>query len=487
MVEPVRIRVSNRDYLSDINTVFAITLIFALVGLIWGAIFAFRGNLLLGCVGVLIATSVFGSYFLNFDVAGITLTLDRLALVGLVAAFVVQWKLDKLEVRPLCMVDWVIGGFFAVMIVNAFTHDWRSAMPDQVPVVQHIINGYLIPLTIYIIARNLRYTEKNTTWFLIGMTVFGLYLAVIGIFEGTGQYGLVFPRYIADPELGLHFSRARGPMVHSVSYGVYLTGCLLCAWLLRDRVSPNWRTVITILLPAFLAAIYFTKTRTVWLGAGGSLMLAFSLTLQGRTRKLVIGSMLAVGLCVGVAKMDSIMGLQREGTVQDTRKSVSMRASFTYVSWQMFLDSPITGHGFGQFKTEKMSYLSDRNVDLLLESIRTYDHHNTFLSILTELGLLGLIPFLLIYLLWAKTGVSLQRNKEAPQWAKNLSVLSLGMLFIACCQMIGHEITYTPIDHLLIFMTAGICVALRQQFSESCNAVTCEPHRFSAAQTALST
>ncbi|MEX1039563.1 MAG: O-antigen ligase family protein [Pirellulaceae bacterium] len=440
----------------------AIVAIFVGVGLVWGLLLALRGSLLLGCVAVLVATSVFGVFFMTFKL-GINLSLDRLALVGLLAAFVLQWKLGKLEIRPWMTIDTIMALFFGVLIANTFMHDWRAAEPGQVPVVQHLINGYLIPLAIYIVARNLRYDERQTNWMLGGMVAFGVYLAIIGILEGTGQYGLVFPRYIADPELGLHFGRARGPMVQSVSYGVYVCGTMLCVWLLALRLPPQSRWLVFSLLPLFFAAIFFTKTRTVWLGGGLSLLAMVFLTMTGRARSVVIAGMVLVGVSGVIYKMDSILGLQREGTVTDTRRSVDMRASFTYVSLQMFYDKPLTGHGFSQFKKEKLPYLSDRNVDLLLESIRAYDHHNTYLSILTDLGLLGFIPFMAMYAWWGLTTWRLARRAAEP-WARHVGTLGVGVLLIIACQMVGHEITFTPIDHLLVFFIAGMSVALAYDF-----------------------
>ncbi len=450
--------------------------IFALVGLVWGTILASRGNLLLACVGLLVVTSVFGVYFLQFDVGGITLSLDRLAVVGLVGAFALQWKLGKVQIRPWMTLDTVMAVFFGVLILNTFSHDFRNIAPGSVPPVQHLINGYLIPLTIYFVARNIKYDEKQVDWFLIAMTVFGVYLAVTGILEGLGLYGFVFPRYIADPKVGLHFGRARGPMVQSISYGVYLCGCMLTTCLLWYRTSSKMRWFILGLVPLFLAAIFFTKTRTVWMGGGLSLLVGVFLTMQGKARTALLTGMVACALLVLVVKSDAIMGLKREGSAQDTKRSVSMRASFTYVSWEMFLDRPILGHGFSQFKNAKLPYLTDRNVDLILESIRDYDHHNTFLSVLCDLGLLGFIPFMSMYGLWLRNAWR-QSRSNSPPWAKAIGTLGVGVVLIAFCQMVGHEITFMPYEQSLIFLIAGMNAALVYDFGLVSHTFSIQPRQ----------
>lgn len=434
-----------------------------LVCSVWGVLFALRGSLLTGGVLYLVLASCFGPNFWSVELGGVTLTFDRFFLVALGGAFVLQWRLGQTDPKPLAAPDCLLLALVGWLTVSAFTHDWRSSQVGDVPVIQHLLNGYYIPLALYFLARQVRLEEVNVNRTQTLLAVFGVYLAATGLLEAAGQWSLVLPRHIADPEVGLHFGRSRGPMVHAVSYGMYLGACLLCVWLWRERLSRPGAWLALSLVPFFLAALYFTKTRTVWLGAGASVFLMFALTLKGRVRAITLGAMMAAALVVGVAKMDSILGLQREGTVADTRQSADMRKSFTYVSWLMFCDRPLAGFGFGQFASAKLPYLGDRSVDLNLESIRGYVHHNTFLSILTETGLVGLLLFLGVLMQWSRHGWRLAHDEAAPPWMRRHAALGLGVLCIAVAQMIGHEITFTPLDMSLLFFTAGMGLSLAQQ------------------------
>ena len=71
---------------------------------------------------------------------------------------------------------------------------------------------------------------------LVGLSALGLYLAGTGIAEITQQWWAVFPGFIANPELGAHFGRARGPALTSVSLGIFLTVCFWATWFLLPRV-----------------------------------------------------------------------------------------------------------------------------------------------------------------------------------------------------------------------------------------------------------
>ncbi|HTN74920.1 MAG TPA: hypothetical protein VL096_06725, partial [Pirellulaceae bacterium] len=170
-----------------------IVAIATVAGLIWGLILASRGSLILGCVLYLVSVSVFGPNFLSFDLAGITLSLDRLYLVGLLGAYVLQRQLGRIDSKPIGPVDWALFAFVGVLGVSAFTHDYNIQTKIDVPIIQHLLNGYVIPLVIYWIARQAKFDEREMTRVLAALTIFGVYLAVTGILEAFHQWSFVFP------------------------------------------------------------------------------------------------------------------------------------------------------------------------------------------------------------------------------------------------------------------------------------------------------
>ena len=76
-----------------------------------------------------------------------------------------------------------------------------------------------MPIALYWIARQSTLTERGIWWIQAALAGFGVYLAITGLAEISGQWWLVFPKYIADPKVGIHFGRARGPMVQAACYG----------------------------------------------------------------------------------------------------------------------------------------------------------------------------------------------------------------------------------------------------------------------------
>ncbi|MDY0170425.1 MAG: O-antigen ligase family protein, partial [Thermoguttaceae bacterium] len=276
-----------------------------------------------------------------------------------------------------------------------------------------------------------------------------------------------------SPTLGIHFGRARGPMVHSVTFGLVLAVCLLAAWLWRARFGRAGQLAWVALVPLMLAGIYLSYTRSVWMGTAAGAMIVLGLTLQGQWRPLVLGSMVTAGLLLALTRMDKLLSFEREYKAQYTRQSVDLRAGFAYVSWQMFRDRPLLGFGFNQFPEAKLAYLADRSTDGELEAIRPYSHHCTFLSILTEAGIIGLALFLAVLAFWSLAAWRLIANPRAPPWARSSAVLLLGAMGVYVVQGVFHELSYTPIDNSLLFILAGVTVGCHKS-SNPVNAVMSE-------------
>ena len=144
------------------------------------------------------------------------------------------------------------------------------------------------------------------------LAALGVFLALTGFAEIGKQWWAVFPHYIADPTLGTHFGRARGPALNSASLGVFLTICFWAAWMLIPRASR--------------------------LGQGGLAVIP----IWQLPRRWRLPAALGMVMCgaVGVAALGhSITDLNRKDTDDSAEHSVYQRASFVYVSMRMFRDS----------------------------------------------------------------------------------------------------------------------------------------------------
>jgi O-antigen ligase len=232
--------------------------------------------------------------------------------------------------------------------------------------------------------------------------------------------------------------------------------------------------VLLAAMPFMALTIGATLTRSTWIGlvASAAVVGYFQLSRHWRLPLLTIAAL--GGVLVAAVAWNDVIGLQREGTANESEHSVNQRESFAYVSWQMFKDNPVFGVGFSRFYDRKLPYLSDRSQDFELESLRYLHHHNTLLSLLTETGMVGLAAFLALLAAWARSAWSLVRDVDLPAWVRSQGLLLLAVLVTYLSSALFHDLTLLPSQEWMLFLAAGLTMNLRLATWRSATAVHCD-------------
>jgi N-acetylglucosaminyldiphosphoundecaprenol N-acetyl-beta-D-mannosaminyltransferase len=435
-----------------------------LAAILWGAVVARRGSLLVGCAVILIVGYVCGYEFWNTHLGPLPLTLDRILVIGLLAASVVQWRMGRLSIRPLTGADLALIALLAVLAISAIFSGQPDAAIGAPSKWGRLLASFLIPAALFFIVRQSNVAQHDVGCLLLALVLLGIYLAMTGALEVAGKWALVFPRYIADPLRGIHFGRARGPELNSVSLGLYLTASFWCTWtLLRQTRRRSLQLLLLAALPLMAGGVCLTYTRSTWLGLAASGLVVAAVEIPRRWRLPALAAAATLGLLLVAASWSQLTGLEREGTAEESNHSIDQRTSFAYVSWQMFRDHPLVGVGFGRFYDRKLPYLSDRSQDFELESIRPLHHHNTLLGALTETGIVGLAAFVAVLAVWARHAWSLAAHSASPAWIRAQGALMLALMANYLCSALFHDLTLIPSQHMLLFAFAGLTVNLRQQ------------------------
>ena len=435
--------------------------IIALAAVVWTFVFARHGSLVVGCVVFVVVGYVLTRDFWQMHAGPVPLTLDRLLIAGLVGLF--GWRLlrKNVSLRPLTGADWLGILLVGYLTVRCVLTEPPGNVASSVPPFWRLIATFWMSAALFTVIRNAELDERHWKWLLAGLSGLGLYLAVTGIAEVKQQWWAVFPRFIANPNLGTHYGRARGPMLMSASLGVYLVVCFWAAWFLWQHVGRYLRLALTGAMLLMCAALYFTYTRSCWLGLLGGMAIIPFLHFPKSWRPVVVaGLILGIG-AGGIFVGGKVVDMGRKDSDGDAGHSVYQRASFLYVSLRMFRDAPLIGCGFGRFYDKKMPYLSDRSQQLELESLRPLDHHNTLLSILTETGIIGLILFMAVLAAWARTAWQLISDNRAPAWVRDQGLFSLAVLITYLFNALFHDLTLSPSEQWILCLVAGFSVGLQ--------------------------
>ena len=436
--------------------VFAIA---AVVALVWGAVLFARGGLLGGCLAVMLAGCCFGYPFFHLPAGPIPLTLDRVLWAGLLVVYVLWRRLGRVKPKPLGRAEVVLLAFFGVLLLSTLAHDWR--WHNNQPLA-HLVFFYLVPLGIYWVARECELSER-TIWTVFGcLAAFGVYLAATAVAEVHEQWWMVFPKYIASRGDGEFFGRGRGPLLNPAACGLYQSVGLFAALMWWPRLNRPGRLVLVLACALILLGIYGTLTRSVWIGAALGLVI-LCLSIPRSWRVPLLGGGLLLAILVAGTQWDRLMAFKRDQNLsaRETAESVKLRPILAQIAWNMFLDRPILGCGFGQYTNEHVNYLADRSTDLPLEKGRPYVQHNVFLALLTETGLLGMGLFALLLALWTRDAWRLWRDDGSPPWKRKQALFFMAMLGSYLVNGMFHDISLMPMGNMLLFFMAGVTAGLR--------------------------
>ena len=158
---------------------------------------------------------------------------------------------------------------------------------------------------------------------------------------------------------------------------------------LRIRLAGRWLLAAGLL--ALIAGLVASGSRGGFLAAGGAVVLAF---LVFKYRRAHVLAATAVLLGIGALAFLNVPDAWDRVTDFDDDNG---RSSLWTVGARMWEDSPVGGVGLNNFVVHSADYVREpgtlENTELVVE--RPHVPHNTYLQVLAEAGLVGLMFFLL--------------------------------------------------------------------------------------------
>ena len=432
----------------------AIVAVFVLAAVVWLAALLLRGGSLCGVLAVLVAGTCFGYRFFHIAASPVPLTFDRV-LFFLIMAMGIAGKRIGWTVKTSCdKADVLLAALLALLIASVAAGDWtyRANLPAS-----KMLFYYLMPAGMYWLTRQLVLSEAQVRLTFGVLAVLGVYLAATAIAEVLRLREFVFPRYIASTEYLEFLGRARGPLLNPAGNGYFLSIGLCAAWMGWPCLRPAGRTVLIVLLPLFIAGLYATLTRCVWLGALAMSLVAAWLVLPRSWRApLMIAPLLAVAV-LGMTQWEQLMEFKRdEGqSGHEAVESARLRPILAVVAWRMFVDQPAFGCGFGRYHAKLPEVLEDRSSDFPLDIARPYVQHNVLLGLLTETGLAGAGVFAALFGCWLSNAWRLWRS-PAPLWRRQVGLLFLATSASYLSNAMFQDLAIIPMVNMMLFTLAGL-------------------------------
>lgn len=318
------------------------------------------------------------------------LSLARCFLGFLLVLMLAQVAIGKRKVHGITWVEialflFVIGfGASMVGVVAAST------------MFQFLFDKWVMPLIVYFAVRNLVTDRQKLHRLLKLLLVIGVYSAIYMLYELQTGYVLFFAGQIG----ALYYTDTSLRIVRGL-YGTTLVFGLLFNWLLPIAVyyflqAPTLakKGLYGLAIGLMLVGDLLTYKRTTWVALLASFLLMQQFYPQ--LRKFFIGLVLLVGVVL-VFTWGSVSQSElytERAADQDEWATANTRTDRWAEGWALWLQKPLFGHGFRMY--DRLA--SRGNVE------------NDYLSIMASSGLVGIVPYLALYIFILADSIKVYRE-----------------------------------------------------------------------------
>jgi hypothetical protein len=414
-------------------------------------------NIIGGIIIYLYALVLF-NYYWRIVTPGLLPDLDMPRLM-----FLFVWLLFLLEVlfgrRRL-----LPGGVIGVLMLLVMTAFALSMLTLGKPVVRNLLNGFVVPYAMFALCKNVFTDKRWVDRFIFWLSVpLALYFPATSILEHYRVYSLIFPRYISTVTLGTGEvaanwgGRSMGTFIQPAVTGCAMVMIFFIALYSLSRRKGAFAKLYSVLL--FLitpVGVFFTYTRSAYLGFVGGLIII--VLFMRKIRLPVFLLLVAMGLAV-MGNWTNIKTADREsGGVGDV-ETAQARMVILSASVRMFMDRPVFGCGAGRFMEEAEPYVQQvtrtvlgyREIGMGLAT----NQHNQFSGILAETGLVGFVPFVLLYVFLIRL-LGKARSVRAEEYDSEFVVLVWAVLWAYVSVIMFIEPRWFEFMNALPFMFMGI-------------------------------
>ena len=436
-------------------------------GLVSFALYAVRGDLLAAVLLWFVTVMCLHEEFWREpDAFAFALTTPRLYILVLLLLFAAMAALGRFRLSMGRPVGTAMLAFGAYLAASAATSGFETRSP--VSVHYRLVGGYLFPFVVFWMLLHAFRRERDFRRLCAFFVAVGAYLTWIGWCEQFGLRFLLWPSFIGDPSVGIHWGRVRGPFVSSPSMGLALVLCFFSILVFARRTTPGRRWILLGLSGMMLPVLFWTRTRSVWLALAIGMIVWVAYSRRRMTRIVSLSLLSALLLAVSVLNIDNFLGTERSrGGLTDTGP-ILLRIGLAKITAEMVADRPLTGVGFGHFSDHALHYGRNPSSPFQVHAASAMEHNN-LLSLAAETGLVGALLYVLLIVLILRCSVRVYRRLAVtPTGFVNRDLVVLFWILAAAFIVDGmfRETSASPFANSLFFGLSAMMVALDRLIRE---------------------
>ena len=437
----------------------------SLVGVIFLILFALVGDIVFGALAWFYTAIFIPKYVFIVSIPGAPdIYIERLVFVLLLPVVLYLLATGKERTLPNTKLEFWMIVQLSLLIISMFRTGFLATPGGGFQPFHVFLTGFFVPFCFYYFGKTFINTEERLRIFLWGCFPLFAYLVFTAYMEHFKINSLIFPKFITNPFLGIHYGRARGPFLVAPVNGWMMGSLFFATLLLRTETrSLLGKMLIYPVLFATPVAIFFTYTRAVWLSflVAPLFVSVYSKRLLFPKRFLFLPLVFLIVLVW--ANWQNIKSKERaKGGVMQVEE-VEVRFRLFKVSTLMIKDKPLFGVGFARFMEALPRYAPEVH-PAGKEAMAS--QHNIFLAMLTEVGILGTLPFLMILYYLLKYSVLAYRFLgEEGLISRELIACFWGIMLVYIINALFIQTQYYIAPNSYVFLWAGIVTGVYQRIT----------------------
>ncbi len=346
--------------------------------------------------------SIFLNYPLGVDILGLPLTTQK---VGMIITFILLFPLLLSTRYPISNLKTPFTLPFLFLIITASLSSLVAKYPEAS--YKSIITLLLIFIAIHIIYISINISDPKRIKQGLSFGITGIFIVLLG---------LAIYQFVREGNL---IGRMTGTFRNPNEFGAMVL--MILPVTLADIEGGNLKLAVLgeICLALSLVAIYFTYSRATYLATlffTGVIIIGNSIVHRGKTSIRLnkkkwagISLIIIIGFLIYYAVPKKIFGrgveryqsIFTEGGLNLGVSSINMRYNAIWVALKLFRENPFLGIGMKNFKAYSTH---------LFGVGRLPATENTYLNVLTELGLFGF--FIFMYIIFRVFSTLIENQKE---------------------------------------------------------------------------
>jgi O-antigen ligase len=382
------------------------------------------------------------------------LTPDRLAVAVLSIVFVAQLGIGKRKLQRLGAELFMAA--FCIMVLPAAVAGFSGLNQSG----QLLLDKFITPFLAFVLAKNLYQERDGLDKLDTALAVIGLYLALMVFYEHlTGQ-----PLFVRVGG-GTAYSKSLRKIISLLGNPAFLGTVLgmIVPIALHQAVrgrSPYRRAFYGGLFVLTLLGNFFVYNRGAWLALAAALLV---MLLERRYRRILlpiilIGAMLALVYWQVIST--SAVVTERLSNVS----SIEFRLTMLEVSSKIVRDNLLFGVGLDNFAYYFLEY--GGHWETLAYDLPS--PHNTFVLVLSTMGLVSFVPYFLIFLsMFLKMARALRRSRWDEQVDSALLVSGLAVIAVYMVSAAAVDLYVNVFTSLVFFLITGTIVGYTSRLPPS--------------------